>query len=347
MVNNPLVFIIVLNYNGQKYLDECLTSIKLQTYQNYKIIVFDNASKDNSVNYVSRAFPSVILLQSEKNLGFAEGNNVAIKFALSHGANYVFLLNNDTIIKEDSLDKLVATAECDGSIGIVGPAIFDIENRKFLQEAGMTTDMFGFPVSLKYYRNDSNSEVSEVFYLSGCALLIKADVLKEIGSFDQEYFMFAEDLDLCWRAQLMGYKVVVNKTSKIYHKGGGSISGGVAKTGRYSTDVRRIFLREKNTLRTLIKNYDDVRVSTTIPLDVALLFFESIFWSILLKPRMTVGILKAIYWNIKNFPDTFQQRKRVQSLRKSPDSNIKKKMISGLGKLVIFRIIGVPNFSNK
>ena len=76
MVNKPLVFIIVLNYNGQKYLEECLKSIELQTYPNYKIIVFDNASKDNSVNYINHAFPSVILLQSEKNLGFAEGKNV-------------------------------------------------------------------------------------------------------------------------------------------------------------------------------------------------------------------------------------------------------------------------------
>ena len=231
MVNKPLVFIIVLNYNGRRYLEECLSSIKLQTYPNYKIIVFDNASKDSSVTYVKSAFPSVILLQSEKNLGFAEGNNVAIRFALNQGANYVFLLNNDTSMDADSLDRLVSTAERDNSIGIVGPAIFDLKNRTFLQEAGMTTDMFGFPVSLKYDNShDSNGKISEVFFVSGCALLIKAEVLKNIGFFDKEYFMFAEDLDLCWRAQLLGYRVIVDRTSKIYHESGGSISGGVAKT---------------------------------------------------------------------------------------------------------------------
>ena len=119
------------------------------------------------------------------------------------------------------------------------------------------------------------------------------------------------------------------------------------RLGRYSTDVRRIFLREKNTMRTLIKNYDDVQVFKTLPPDVALLFLESIFWLILLKPSTTACILKAIYWNIKNFPDTFQQRIWIQSLRKSSDCNIKKKMINGYGKLVIFKIIGVPHFNNK
>ena len=212
----------------------------------------------------------------------------------------------------------------------------------------MTTDIFGFPVSLKYdYSHNNTEQVSEVLFVSGCALLIKARVIKNIGFFDKEYFMFAEDLDLCWRAQLAGYRVMVNKTSKIYHASGGSISGGVAKTGRYSTDVRRIFLRERNTLRTLIKNYDSVHLCETLPLDIALLFFESIFWLILLRPRTTVGILKAIYWNIKNFPDSFQQRIYVQSLRKSSDSSIRKKMIRGYGKLVIFKIVGVPHFSNK
>ena len=131
MADKPLVFIIVLNYNGQKYLEECLSSIKLQTYPNCKILVFDNASKDNSVSNINSAFPSVILLKSEKNLGFAEGNNEAIRFALNQGANYVFLLNNDTIMEKDSIDKLVATGEGDDSIGVVGPAIFDIKKQKF------------------------------------------------------------------------------------------------------------------------------------------------------------------------------------------------------------------------
>ena len=211
----------------------------------------------------------------------------------------------------------------------------------------MTIDMLGFPVSLIYDCNHINVEkVSEVFFVSGCALLVK-EVLKNIGLFDKEYFMFAEDLDLCWRAQLVGYKVIVNRSSIIYHASGGSISGGVVKTGRYSTNFRRIFLREKNTLRTLLKNYDDVHVFRILPLAVALLLLESFFWLILFRPHVSLSILKAIYWNIQNFPDTFQQRKLVQSLRKSPDSIIRKKMIRGLGKLVLFKIIGVPHFSKK
>jgi GT2 family glycosyltransferase len=344
MADNPRVSIIILNYNGLGYLKDCLASLNSQTYPNFRIIVCDNASKDGTAEFLTKNFPNVTLIRNNKNLGFAKGNNIAIDYALKEGDDYIFLLNNDTIVEPDSLGKLVKTAESDDSVGIVGPMVFDLKNKCFVQEAGMSIDKFGYPVPVKGEQNNRNRIVSEVFFVSGCALLIKKEVLQKIGYFDDEYFMFAEDLDLCWRAQLAGYKVVVNKESRIYHASGGSISGGVAKTKHYSTDVRRIFLREKNTIRTLIKNYDSYDMIQIVSFYVTLLIFESMFWFCILKPETAKNILKAIFWNIKFLPNTFQQRVLVQRLRKVKDREIVKKMMKGYNKLSIFKTVGVPSF---
>jgi GT2 family glycosyltransferase len=340
-MKTPLVYVIILNYNGQKYLEACLSSINAQTYENYKVILCDNNSSDSSVDYVRNTFPSIFVLEAKENLGFAEGNNLAIRFALAHAADFIFLLNNDTTVEANLLEKLVTTAQSDVSVGIVGPAIFDYTNKDLLHEAGMTTDVFGYPLALKNI-GDQNSV--GVVFVSGAALLVKASVLKQIGLFDKDYFMFAEDLDLCWRTLIAGYNIVVDSKAKIFHVSGGSISGGVAKSRKYSTDTRRILLREKNTITTLIKNYDLSNLFKIVPMYISLISFEAIFWFCLQKPQTGLSIFKAVYQNIKSFPNSYKMRLQVQSLRKEPDLTIKRKMSRGYGKLMIFRKIGIPHF---
>jgi GT2 family glycosyltransferase len=339
----PLVFVIVINYNGVKYLQTCLSSLTQQTYSNYKIIVFDNASTDNSIEFIQQNFPNINIIQAEKNFGFAEGNNFAMKFALDHSASYIFLVNNDTKAKMDLVEKLVNSAESDDSIGIVGPSVFALKNKYSIQERGVTIDRFGYPLAIK----SASLKCDCVFFVSGCAMLIKAELIRKIGLFDKEYFMFAEDLDLCWRAQLAGYKIIVNEEAVIFHSSGGSISGGVIKAASYKTNVRRVFLREKNTIRTLIKNYNTYNMITTVPFYVALLFFECFLWIFLLKPNTTKNIVKALFWNIHFLPQTFNQRARIQSIRKINDQSITEKMVHGYSKLRVFRAIGVPNFENQ
>lgn len=341
MNSEPLVYVIVINYNGLKYLKTCLSSLERQTYKNYKTIVIDNASTDKSVQYIKQNFPKINVVQAESNLGFAEGNNLAMKFALDQKADYVFLVNNDTYLEKDLIEKLVTTIESDDSIGIVSPVVFDLKNKWSLQEMGMAVDRFGYPLPLK-----NSSDKDCVFFVSGCAMMIKAGLLNKIGFFDEKYFMFAEDLDLCWRAQLAGYRVMVNEVAKIYHASGGSISGGVIEGSIYKTDAKRVFLREKNTLRTLIKNYDALNLIKVVPFYGTLLLFESIFWSFILKPMTSKNILKAILWNIVFFSDTIKRRAVVQGLRKIKDDPINLKMLKGFNKLRIFRAIGVPDFES-
>ncbi|HEX7483487.1 MAG TPA: glycosyltransferase family 2 protein, partial [Candidatus Bathyarchaeia archaeon] len=320
----PLVFVIVVNYNGLKYLETCFSSLEQQTYKNYRIIMLDNASTDNSVQFTQKNFSKIFIIQANENYGFAKGNNLAIGFALDQKADYVFLVNNDTEVERDLLKKLVGAAEGDSSIGVVGPAIFGLKNKGTLQELGMAVDRFGYPLAIKTFSKKNNC----VFFVSGCAMLIKSDLLRKIGLFDEKYFMFAEDLDLCWRGRLSGYKIIVVDNAKIYHASGGSISGGVLKGSTYKTNVNRIFLREKNTIRTLIKNYETSSIIKIMPSYMALLLFEAIFWSFIFKPNITKNILKAISWNIKHLPDTLQQRVIIQNLRKISDKEIAAIMVT-------------------
>ncbi len=175
-------------------------------------------------------------------------------------------------------------------------------------------------------------------------MMIKSELILRMGFFDESYFMFAEDLDLCWRSRLAGYKIIVNENARIYHASGGSISGGVIKSSSYKTNAQRVFLREKNTVRTLIKNYDFSNLIKIVPFYVALLFFETIFWSCILKPNISKNIFKAIFWNLKMLPDTFKQRAVVQNLRKIKDDELVMKMLDGYCKLRVFRTVGVPSF---
>ncbi len=342
MVSYPLVFVIVLNYEGIDYLNACLLSLESQTYPNFRVVVFDNAAVCGSADLISKSFPKVSLLRSEENFGFAKGNNLAIKYVLEQEADYVFLLNNDTALEKGLVEKLVNILENDGSIGIVGPAVFDYKNKNFNHELGMSVDKFAYPLSLRDL-NISNKS-SKVFFVSGCAMMIRADLLRCIGCFDEKYFMFVEDLDLCWRAQLAGYRVVMDGSARIYHASGASISGGVIKTTTYKTNAKRVFLREKNTLRTLIKNYNGRNILTVVLSYLALLSFESIFWTFFFKPRTSLSILRAVLWNVRHFSDTLLQRARVQRLRTTPDSEIVKRMIKGYGKLYVYRLIGMPQF---
>ena len=299
----------------------------------------DNASTDNSEEYIRQYFPKITFIQAGRNLGFAEGNNLAIKSALDQKADYIFLVNNDTELESDLIGKLIKTAESNNSIGIIGPAVFDLKNKKSLHEMGMAIDKFGYALALKTSLNRDY-----VFFVSGCAMMIKSELILRIGSFDESYFMFAEDLDLCWRSWLAGYKIIMNENARIYHASGGSISGGIIKSSIYKTTAQRVFLRERNTIRTLIKNYDFSNLIKFVPFYVTLLFFEAIFWFCILKPNVAKNIFKAILWNLKILPDTIKQRSIVQNLRKIRDDELVLKMLNGYCKLSVFRTVGVPSF---
>ncbi len=218
----PRVFIILLNYNGQNDTCECLASLKKITYSNYRIILVDNGSKDGGkfLGWVGKKFPEVITIARETNTGFSGGNNVAIRYAIAHSADYILLLNNDTIVALDFLTHLINAAESSKDIGVVGAKIYFAGTKKIWYNGGIFS-WFGGGKHVDYNKLDnypSEESVKETDYVTGCTLLIKREVIEKIGLLEEAFFLYYEDVDFSLRARKAGYRLVVAQGSHVWHK---------------------------------------------------------------------------------------------------------------------------------
>jgi hypothetical protein len=218
-MNNPLVFIIVINYNGTADTMECLESLTELSYSNFNIIVVDNGSSDNSIELSLSEFRDVRLIKNQNNLGFTGGNNIAIKYALENGADYVWLLNNDTVTDKYALTFLVETAMKSDSLGILGSVIYDYHNRNVIQFAGATVDWLN-AISPHLIEYTVDNYVERV---NGCSMLVSRDVCEKVGLFDENYFLYAEEVDWCIRAINSGFNCAIEPNSKVFHKGSESV----------------------------------------------------------------------------------------------------------------------------
>jgi len=223
----PKVFIIIINYNGQADTLECLESLKNNDYPNYEVVIVDNGSKEKFLTSDSK----IKVIYNKENLGFSKGNNIGIKYALKNNADYVLLLNNDTTVTKDFLSKLVSVAESNKNYGIIGPKIYNYEEKNRIWFAGGKINwlynkgtMRGFnEVDNKQY---DNPEIQKTDYITGCCALVKKQVIQSIGLMPEEYFLYYEDTDWSLKAQKQGYECVFVPKSTIYHKGSKSSAQG-------------------------------------------------------------------------------------------------------------------------
>jgi len=215
------VFVIVLNWNGKEDTLDCLQSLRSTAYDNYTVVLVDNGSEDDSVAAVREKFPEVELVLTGKNLGFAGGNNVGIEYAIKAGADYVFLINNDTTVHPDYLKELVLVAESDAKIGAVGSKIYYHGEPERIWFAGGKINWLknkGEHIGLDEIDKGQFDDTKEVGYLTGCALLVKREVVEKVGVLEDDYFLYYEDADYSLRIQNAGYKTMYAPKSKIYHK---------------------------------------------------------------------------------------------------------------------------------
>ena len=338
---SPLVIVIILTFNGMKHIKKCLDSLQNQQYDNLKILLVDNLSQDGTLEFVQNNYPEVSCKRNTYNAGFSEGNNIGIKLALKFNPAYVLILNDDTESDPLMIKNLVITAENDENTKIVAPKVMHMYDRNKLQGCGIQCDRFGYPVKHPGPTPDN------FFYVSGVAMLFRSDLFHKIGFFDKKYFAFSEDLDICWRTRLMGYTITVEPKAILYHTGGGTMKGGIYR-GRghdYKLNKERVYLRERNTIRTLIKNYSTANLFKFLPLYIILLAVESLY--VLIRMPSLVTIYPAVIgWNIKNLKSSLNERKKIQNMRLIPDDEILKKMSKGWGKLEIARKIGLGNISS-
>lgn len=304
------VSIIIVNWNGLKYIHECITSLINQTYNNIEIILVDNASSDDSVNFVKLNFPDVKIIQNKENLGFAEGVNIGIK---SSSGDFIALFNQDAVAKETWLEILVQSLDNSDEIAAVAGKVFYYGD-KYEKDAIFCTWSKIDPYTACPYNFNENEPSNLVDYLTGCALLINKDILDEIGLLDTRYFLYFDETDWCARAIRAGYKLMYIPEAIVWHVVSASIK---------NYDLK-LFYMERNRIRFAIKNFEYQYVPLVFIIYFGEIFFE-FFRGIKEKNILIFNVkMKSIYWNIINLNKTFSARKRdfskikkIQSYNKS------------------------------
>ncbi len=220
------------------------------TYHNKRIIVADNASTDDSITYVKENFPAVEILINKQNDGFAGGYNWALKLVES---DYYVLLNSDVVVTSDWIEPIINLMEIDKQIAACQPKLIAFHNRKLLEYAGASggwIDKLGYPFSrgriFDVLEEDKRQydDIQDIFWASGAAMFVRSGVFHELNGFDASFFAHQEEIDLCWRMQLSGYKIKVIPQSVVYHVGAGTLPRG----------GKKVFLNFRNNLLMLSKN---------------------------------------------------------------------------------------------
>jgi GT2 family glycosyltransferase len=233
--NSPKVAIVILNWNGQKFLENFLPSVKASSYSNFKIIIADNGSADNSVLFLETKYPDIDLILLPENYGFAKGYNLALK---KIEADYYILLNSDAEVEPGWIEPMVNLLENNKTIAACQPKLLAYNNKEFFEYAGGAggwLDAYGYPFAKGRVfdiqeKDKGQYDTSEpIFWASGAALFIRASVFKEMNGFDEYFFAHQEEIDLCWRIQLAGYKIYSCPESVVYHVGGGTLPRGNSK----------------------------------------------------------------------------------------------------------------------
>jgi len=306
----PIVSVIILNYNGKIFLNECLTSVLNSSYPNFEVILIDNASTDDSIKLAKERYgnvPVLIIVKNDSNLGFAAGNNEGISYGKGE---YVLFLNNDTVVEPNWLIELVSVMESDAKIGAAQSKLLSLADKRTIDSAGDFVDYYGLSIRRGSWGEEDKGQydrIEEVFSARGAALIVRSKILAEIGAFDADFFLSYEDIDLCWRIRLNGYKVVFVPKSRVYHVGG-------ATTISSSVNVFHI---EKNRLSTLLKNTPIENLAKYNPLTFTL--GEMICDFMFNRPLLLYARIRAILWVLKNFKKIWCKRLLIQRYVKKID----------------------------
>jgi GT2 family glycosyltransferase len=242
---------IVVNYEGGARLMDCVASLGQETVA--QTIVVDNGSRDGSTAAVTAEYPDVEVVAPRRNLGFAGGANYGAQLAR---AELLLFLNPDIRLGPGTV-RALADAFGDRRVAVAGPPLYVAASDSV--ERGATIDVIGSPVPVE-------RDAGHALYVPGCALMTRAAVFRELGGFDERFFLFVEDVDYCWRVLLRGYEVAVPSIEPVWHEGGAVATGGYISGGRLESTTFRVALRERNTLAMLLKCYGAPLAAVVAPL---------------------------------------------------------------------------------
>ncbi len=247
----PKVAIVILNWNGRKYLEKFLPSVSATKYSNYEIIIAENNSDDDSIIFLEKEYPSLRIIRLPENYGFAKGYNEALKRV---HADYFVLLNSDVDVTSNWLQPMVSLLETDKTLAACQPKLLSYREKDLFEYSGAAggwIDKYGYPfakgrifdVCEKDY--GQYDDISLIFWVSGAAMFIRSSVFHEVKGFDEYFFAHQEEIDLCWRIQLAGYKLSSCPQSVVYHVGGGTLPRG---------NTKKTYLNFRNNQIMLAKN---------------------------------------------------------------------------------------------
>jgi GT2 family glycosyltransferase len=227
--NKLLTCIIILNWNGLNDTIACLNSLLMIKSEDYKIFVIDNGSKSNEALLLKRKFDKKIYLyRLEENTGFTGGCSMGVKLAKKYNPDFFLFLNNDVVVEQNFLSELISVAQSSRDIGIVGPFVYDYHKKNKLQySAGEINWLIAKP----YHKTDYVSKIVDTKFITGCSMLIKKKLIEELGSFDEKFFAYFEDVAYCLKAKEKGYRCVSVPSAAVYHK----VSGSSNRRGSFYT----------------------------------------------------------------------------------------------------------------
>lgn len=319
MRKQPLISIITVNYNGLDFTVELLNSIRRITYSNLEIFVVDNASRENPQPFLELNYPEVKVIRSNQNLGFAGGNNLAVRQA---EGEYLFFINNDAEITEGCLDQLVATFESKTHVGMVSPLICYFNESKnadadLIQYAGMTQvhslTARNSTVGEKELDKGQFSEARKTAYGHGAAMMVSRKAIEKAGVMFNDFFLYYEELDWCERIRRAGFDIWAEPRAKVYHKESASV-GAMSTLKTYYLNRNRIYFMRRNFGGLGFLGFSLFLTGVTIPKNILMFILRGQF-------DHAKVFMKAIFWNIK---DAFLPKSKTQQ----PEATIEVKNIN-------------------
>ena len=323
-MSSPKVSIIIVNYNGKELLQKCLDSLLKVNYNNFEIILVDNNSTDGSVEFITKNYPSLIIIKLDSNKGFAEPNNVAAK--ISKG-KYLLFLNNDTVVTPNFISEMVKVMETDKKIAVCQSLLLKPDGS--VDSSGDFIDHLG----VVYNSKTKIDEIREVSSARGASMLVRSDIFEKLDGFDQKFFITFEDVDLCWRSWILGYRVLIIPTSIVYHEGGITIK-------KIKSEIA--FHGFKNQLAMKITNFEPILAMRNMMLFFGIYGIRELkIWldytisgstklssteyedNIAPKPSFKV-IAKSIFWILSNYGYLLKKQRTINKNRVYSTTILKK-----------------------
>ena len=302
------IAVVILNWNGKKFLEERLPKRIQQTPSEVDIVVGDNASSDNSVEFLKQSYPQIQIIQNDKNYGFAEGYNKVLDKVY---ADYFVLLNSDVEVTDNWISPIINMMDADDNIAICQPKLLSYYQRDTFEYAGGAggyIDKYGYPFcrgrlfTTLEKDNGQYNDVCEIFWATGAAMFVKAKVWKDLGGLDGDFFAHMEEIDFCWRAKNAGYKVYYYPQSVVYHIGGGTLP---------PSSPFKTFLNFRNNFSLLFKNLQKRQLAYVFPIRILMDWVAALKFLAEKKPKEFTAVIKAHWEFYKQIPNLKRKRKEI------------------------------------